>query len=639
MLRSPLAHSTLVLLLFAACAGDETPKKEPHLTPPPGTGSSPGLPSDRAPGTPTPAPTGGVVTKPVRDPAPITGGTLLFLAQEGGNVVAAADPDTDRVYIVDLDTRIVRKTIELGEGDAPRRMAEIGDHRIAVTLASDAIAIVSVRSGEVQRVPACELPRGVAYDASRDRILVACREGRLVEVKLGYEGVSRSVELPRDLRDVVVAGQRIYVTRFKAAEVLLLDLDLNVVHRAALNTAIGNGQTPAVMWRAVGMDDGSLLVLHQEAQTQVGGVSPCQAPVAGGGGRYGSGGRGVRIGGAGGQTCQRAVVAPVLTRVTADGAITASPPIANGALMVDVAVQGTNILVADAGATVTTLGQPVRQFQTPNVGFTTLDPEEPPVNRCAVAGLLDSDATVDATTDALATDRDGPITSVTYDRRGRVVALVGVPALVRIGTSRIRLGEAKPTNEGYRIFHQDSGGNIACAGCHPEGEDDGLVWSLPVTRRTPALRGGIMNTAPFHWSGDLRDFEALLDEVFVGRMGGTPLRTGQRNALATWIDRLPAIAVGSPTNLDAVARGGALYDRKCASCHAQPMSQSLNVGTGESFQVPLLRGVMFRAPYLHDGCATTLADRFGRCATPAHGSTGSLDPQEIGDLVEYLETL
>ncbi len=44
-------------------------------------------------------------------------------------------------------------------------------------------------------------------------------------------------------------------------------------------------------------------------------------------------------------------------------------------------------------------------------------------------------------------------------------------------------------------------------------------------------------------------------------------------------------------------------------------------------------------PLMHAGCAATLDDRFGRCATPEHGNTGSLTPAQIADLVSYLETL
>jgi acyl-coenzyme A thioesterase PaaI-like protein len=65
----------------------------------------------------------------------------------------------------------------------------------------------------------------------------------------------------------------------------------------------------------------------------------------------------------------------------------------------------------------------------------------------------------------------------------------------------------------------------------------------------------------------------------------------------------------------------------------------MDVGTGGNFQVPPLVGVGWRTPLLHDGCAATLADRFGACATPQHGSIGTLSQQNVSDLVAYLETL
>jgi len=64
------------------------------------------------------------------------------------------------------------------------------------------------------------------------------------------------------------------------------------------------------------------------------------------------------------------------------------------------------------------------------------------------------------------------------------------------------------------------------------------------------------------------------------------------------------------------------------------------VGTGGEFQVPPLLGVGDRAPYLHDGCAPTLRDRFGPCGGgDEHGHTSHLGPADLDDLVAYLSTL
>jgi hypothetical protein len=50
--------------------------------------------------------------------------------------------------------------------------------------------------------------------------------------------------------------------------------------------------------------------------------------------------------------------------------------------------------------------------------------------------------------------------------------------------------------------------------------------------------------------------------------------------------------------------------------------------------------VRWRAPYLHDGCAATLADRFGACGGgDRHGATSTLSSAELADLIAYLETL
>lgn len=81
----------------------------------------------------------------------------------------------------------------------------------------------------------------------------------------------------------------------------------------------------------------------------------------------------------------------------------------------------------------------------------------------------------------------------------------------------------------------------------------------------------------------------------------------------------------------------------CASCHSGSRltnNQSMNVNTGGSFQVPSLLGIAWRAPYMHHGCAATLADRFGPCGGgDTHGQTAQLTIDQRADLIAYLETL
>ena len=67
---------------------------------------------------------------------------------------------------------------------------------------------------------------------------------------------------------------------------------------------------------------------------------------------------------------------------------------------------------------------------------------------------------------------------------------------------------------------------------------------------------------------------------------------------------------------------------------------SADVGTGGKFQIPSLLGVGMRFPYMHDGCAETLADRFGPCGGgDAHGKTSHLSEADVNALVVYLQSL
>jgi hypothetical protein len=70
-------------------------------------------------------------------------------------------------------------------------------------------------------------------------------------------------------------------------------------------------------------------------------------------------------------------------------------------------------------------------------------------------------------------------------------------------------------------------------------------------------------------------------------------------------------------------------------------NKTVDVGTGKALQVPTLRGLRWRPPFMHDGCARTLADRFDpRCGgADRHGLTSRLTAEEIADLVAYMDTL
>jgi len=65
------------------------------------------------------------------------------------------------------------------------------------------------------------------------------------------------------------------------------------------------------------------------------------------------------------------------------------------------------------------------------------------------------------------------------------------------------------------------------------------------------------------------------------------------------------------------------------------------VGTGGEFQVPSLIGVGSKLPLMHDGCASTIRERFDRwtCGGSDHGDIESLTSADLDTLVAFLGTL
>jgi cytochrome c len=239
--------------------------------------------------------------------------------------------------------------------------------------------------------------------------------------------------------------------------------------------------------------------------------------------------------------------------------------------------------------------------------------------------------------------------AVAYDADGKVLVQTREPATLSLASGAvIVLSNDSREDTGHTIFHSNAGASIACASCHAEGAEDGRTWDFACegARRTQSLSSGISGTEPFHWNGDMKTFPVLMENVFVGRMSGPELAPEQVTAALYWIDHQPLVPVAAPADPAAVARGRLLFNDKsvgCASCHNGDKftnNMTADVGTDGTFQVPSLLNVAARAPYMHDGCAPTLTDRFGPCGGgDHHGLTSPLGAAQIADLVAYLQTL
>lgn len=603
-------------------------------------------------GDPVPFVPGGGAARPLeavvvadRPPPPISGGTLLV--SEDGQLILASDPDRDAVWMIRPTGEIVAR-LELADGAEPGRIAEDarGDFHVVLRRGGSVAYIQRATQTIAATRSVCAAPRGIDYERSTDAMLVACEGGELISVATDG-AVTMLDRLERDLRDVVVVGTTAFVSRFRSAEIYRYRLSSGSADKLRIADVelgtFGSGLSETtkfrahVAWRMIeDPNQDGVLVLHQRASTAeipstLPGVN--NTPVA----YYGGGG------------CTPSIVMGGITRVALTGPPdTTSPlthnPIAGMPLPVDIAVHDNQISVAAAGHLNTTTPAALGTFVVPSIAEFQYDAESMPTPcRISSAGS------------APTFDDGRQVVAVAYLPDGRTVAQSRDPWRVEIysngseSAALVQLQGADRKDSGHDLFHEDSGAGLACASCHAEGGDDGHTWLFGDLgeRRTQDMRGGILDTAPFHWAGDMDTFRTLMNEVFSGRMSGPVLQETHIQALGNWVDSLPAPTEAAPFDLEAADRGRILFassETECASCHSGPRlsnNESFDVGTGEVLQVPSLLGVGSRQPLMHDGCAETLAARFGSSCGggDAHGKTSHLTDAQIGDLVAYMRTL
>jgi len=592
-------------------------------------------------------------------PPPISGGTLLVTR---AGYAVASDPERDRIFVVNPATTQVHG-IEVARHAEPGRAVDDDSGKVHVVLRNTGeLLTIDPASGlVVARRPVCKAPRGIALaaKATGNSLLVACAGGDLVEISAAPDGAAQVLGyVADDLRDVVVSRGKVYVTTFRSAQMMEVALDGSVVKRVPLLSraeAQLTGlelRTPRVAWRMIPSVDaggnGMPIVVHQLASNETvatgepgAGPRPPTAVSSG----YGSGAPGSGCGVGADAVVVTSITRPELDSSTPVNRDRGALRLTNGfaVLPVDVASDGTSVTIVAAGNGHTPerpqlFTMPIARghlpFEKPS------DPrfaKDPALTNCAV-DVSGSSAEV------------GQLVAVAYRSPGKMLLQSREPAQLVLWPERIVIPLSTDSREdtGHAIFHSNSSVGISCASCHAEGGDDGHTWHFDVfgTRRTPSLLGTLEGTAPYHWSGDMDGLDMLADKVFTSRMRGPLLDGPQKAVLRDWLFALPAPGVRVEKATASVVRGRALFESPsvgCASCHGGPRfttSASVDVGTGGVFQVPSLLGVSARAPFLHDGCATTLRERFdARCTTDQHGKTSHLTASDIDDLVGYLESL
>lgn len=523
---------------------------------------------------------------------PISGGTLTVI----GDQVVVADPDRDMIWVFDFsDAPRLEHRIELAPGSEPGRVVAQGGGAVVVLRGAGQIAHIDLDLGVVSElVEVCDAPRGV--DAAEDgRIFVACAGGSMV-VSDGTTLTRRFVEL--GLRDVVDLDGAVYVSVFRTAEVLVLNRETLEITERIRPPSDELAGVPNTAWRMLPDPNGGVLLLHQrstEAAIEV-----------------------ERDGYSGSPRCRAGgVVDAALTHVEAGAPARLGPTVTMSVLLVDMAFEaGGGVVFASAGAQGRVRTTGVRRIS-------ALSMETP----CQDTDLDGNTGGVAITSVGVVGDR-----TVAWQLSGKLRVMDSFSTYYVLNT-----GAPVLQDFGRDLFHQGTPSFVACASCHAEGDDDSITWNFePTFRRTQTLRGGIGETAPFHWAGDQEDMAAIMQGGFVERMQGAPPTVEETALLSAWIDGLPALASDAPTDSSMVTHGQELFEGEsgCIDCHSGSHftnNLSVDVGTGEALQVPSLLGISMRGPFLHDGSAPTLEQAF------SHGQDLTEIDREA--LVAYLMTL
>ncbi|HEX2674980.1 MAG TPA: c-type cytochrome, partial [Polyangiales bacterium] len=608
---------------------------------------------------------------------PISGGTLLV--SHDGAWAVAADPERDRVSIVDLKSEKLAGQVALQAGDEPGRSIEDDQGRVHVALrgAGAVVTIDPATQTVLDRRAVCAGPRGLAFEGTSRTLRVACADGQLVSLPADGGDAAQRAQLGADLRDVIVSNAQLLVSRFKQARLDAIDAagatvstqqpaTLRTLFPEASGASLIAGLQPDLAWRTVSGADGHIYMLHQGARSGEIDLTPpkTESTSATSTSPYGGGPN---------AQCSGAVQTELSLFDDGGQYLTSTRISAVGAVDLAVRADGGLIAIAQAGAR--DAEQPVVKLADEHGAFTGFppptsgvlivnggelapsnDPEAPP---CSFAGTLNV---------------TGQITAVAFTPDGKLVVQSREPASIQVTgvldgslttqpinsfgigpqqqpvqptITTIDLGGESVLDTGHELFHRDAGAGIACMSCHAEGAEDGHVWEFSGQgqRRTQALHVGLEGTAPFHWDGTLPDVAHLMEEVFVTRMGGVHETAERATALQGFLFGLSRPVALHASDDTAATRGKSLFEHEaaCSDCHAGAHltnNATIDVGTGLALQVPSLVGIGQRAPFLHTGCAATLRDRFDpACGGSMHGKTQSLSEAQLDDLVAYLQTL
>src|SRR5690349_9747365 len=160
---------SLAVLVLAACRAPAT--ESPDLR----DADVDARPADSV-ADPEPDPSSPEPAEPAGPAVPVLGGTL-YLAD---GRAFAADPEGDRIFAFDVAARAFAWVVDLPEGSTPFRLTSGDGYLFASLRGTASLARIDVETrAQSELDPACDEPRGVAWDEERASLWVACAGGEL----------------------------------------------------------------------------------------------------------------------------------------------------------------------------------------------------------------------------------------------------------------------------------------------------------------------------------------------------------------------------------------------------------------------------------------------------------------------------
>lgn len=570
----------------------------------------------------------------------LDGATLLVSADS--KLAVAIEPNQALVHFVQMEDRSIQ-TLRLEAGSEPSRPVEDSQGRIHLLLRGPGDVLSIRRTGAViARRRVCEEVTGLAVFPSpgEEQLKVVCGSGKIVT--LATEGLrARAVHSLGydDLRDPIVVNGELWVSVFRRARVLRIGADGTVREALDMPAYQAPGDTEhslaaRVAWRLIKLPDsvGGAAVLHQQHVMGFTGDYWCTPP-----------------------NCPEGHI----TRINRSFKITGGGHLFGTSLPVDGAVSrsGVNMMVMAAG----NIQMPVPGAPPPKESPLRWGPLSGLAVKPGLAGLAPPAGKALKPVAVAAFESDGFV-FLTREPRSLFVIKDARDAKDPKKWTEIALapGVVQP-DLSLDLFQAAAPSRGPCASCHPNGREDAVAVQLDMNnanqriRRTQPLNIGLKETLPLHWDGKLSTLPVLVAHDLKS-FGLPEMDPGDAKiqSFSAWLDGQPrSWRHVPPEEQPAVDAGVRVFAAQgCAGCHdpSYAFSTKENKSVDEkepAYQVPSLRGVSFRAPYFHDGCAAELRQVFdGSCAKPGSGGAKAHNLAAIGlpstsvdNLITYLGTL